>query len=93
MLPKLAVGALRLVANSNDPGATGFGTSMRNIFRGPFQPDVDLSINKTVHITERHPFVFRADAFNLFNHPVFNIPTCSTSFGRRRRAPVAPGEC
>jgi Carboxypeptidase regulatory-like domain/TonB dependent receptor len=62
------------VANSNDPGATGFGTSMRNIYRGPFQSDVDFSISKSFHITERHRFVFRADAFNLFNHPIFSIP-------------------
>jgi hypothetical protein len=62
------------VANSNDPGATGFGTPMRNIYRGPFQQDVDVSVSKSFHITERHRFVFRADAFNLFNHPVFSIP-------------------
>src|SRR6266403_2418967 len=63
------------VANSNDGGATGFGTSMRNIYRGPFQQDVDVSVSKSFHITERHRFVFRADAFNLFNHPVFSIPS------------------
>jgi hypothetical protein len=66
------------VANNNDPGATGFGTSMRNIFRGPFQQDVDFSVSKSFHIAERHRFVFRADAFNLFNHPVFSIPTCGS---------------
>jgi Carboxypeptidase regulatory-like domain/TonB dependent receptor len=66
------------VANNNDPGATGFGTSMRNIFRGPFQQDVDFSISKSFHITEKHHFQFRADAFNLFNHPVFSIPTCGS---------------
>jgi len=67
------------VANSNDPGATGFGTPMRNIYRGPFQSDVDFSITKSFHITEKHRFVFRADAFNLFNHPVFSIPTNSNT--------------
>lgn len=66
------------VANNNDAGATGFGTSMRNIYRGPFQQDVDFAVTKTFHITERHQFAFRADAFNLFNHPVFSIPTCSS---------------
>jgi hypothetical protein len=59
-------------------GATGFGTYMRNIYRGPFQEDVDFSITKNFHITEKHHIEFRADAFNLFNHPVFSIPTCST---------------
>jgi hypothetical protein len=62
------------VANNNDPGATGFGTGMRNIYRGPFQSNVDFSISKSFHITEKHRFVFRADAFNVFNHPVFSIP-------------------
>ena len=76
-----------VVANSTDSGATGFGTSMRNIYRGPFQQDVDLSLSKSFHILEKHRFVFRADAFNLFNHPVFSIPsslgfTSRSSFGR-----------
>jgi len=66
-----------VVANGA-PGATGFGTYMRNIFRGPFQQDVDFSIIKTFHIMEKHNILFRADAFNLVNHPVFSIPTCST---------------
>ena len=62
------------VANSSD-ASTGFGTPMRNIYRGPFQSDVDFSISKSFHITEKHRFVFRADAFNLFNHPIFSIPS------------------
>jgi carboxypeptidase family protein/TonB-dependent receptor-like protein len=67
------------VANNNDPGATGFGTlGMRNIYRGPFQQDVDFSVTKEFHITEKHHILFRTDFFNLFNHPVFSIPTCST---------------
>ena len=66
------------VANSTDSGATGFGTPMRNIYRGPFQSDADFALSKSFHITEKHKFLFRADAFNLFNHPVFSIPTCGS---------------
>jgi hypothetical protein len=66
------------VANGS-PDATGFGSpGFRNAFRGPFQSDVDFSITKAFHISERYQLLLRADAFNLFNHPVFSIPTCAT---------------
>jgi Carboxypeptidase regulatory-like domain/TonB dependent receptor len=64
---------------AGDSSSTGFGSpSMRNIYRGPFQESVDFSIMKNFHIGERHRIQFRTDFFNLFNHPVFSIPTCTT---------------
>jgi len=61
----------------------GFSTAWgpdgsRNIYRGPFQQDWDFALLKKFHIEERHQILFRADFFNIFNHPVFNIPTIST---------------
>jgi hypothetical protein len=73
--------------NSAGAGATGYGTTPRNAFRGPRQQNWDMSLMKRFHIGERHQFQFRTDFFNLFNHPVFrspaavNIGTPST-FGR-----------
>ncbi|MFL6256548.1 MAG: TonB-dependent receptor domain-containing protein [Pyrinomonadaceae bacterium] len=58
-----------------NPGATGFGNTPRNAFRGPRQSNWDLSLIKHFHIGERHQFQFRSDFFNLFNHPVFRFPS------------------
>jgi hypothetical protein len=64
---------------AGDSSSTDFGSpGMRNIYRGPFQESVDFSIMKNFHIGERHQIQFRTDFFNLFNHPVFSIPTCTT---------------
>jgi len=60
---------------ASNPGATGFGNTPRNAFRGPRQSDWDMSIMKHFHIAERHQFEFRTDFFNLFNHPVFRFPS------------------
>jgi hypothetical protein len=67
------------VAFAGDSISSGFGgPGLRNIYRGPFQESVDFSIMKNFRIAERHQVQFRADFFNLFNHPVFSIPTCGT---------------
>jgi hypothetical protein len=62
---------------AGDAFSNGFGTpGMRNIYHGPFQENVDFSVMKNFHIAERHQVQFRTDFFNIFNHPVFSIPTC-----------------
>ena len=64
---------------AGDSSSTGFGSpGMRNIYRGPLQESVDFSITKTFPMSERRHIQFRTDFFNLFNHPVFSIPTCTT---------------
>jgi hypothetical protein len=73
--------------NSAGAGATGYGTTPRNAFRGPRQQNWDMSLMKRFHIGERHQFAFRTDFFNLFNHPVFRSPSAvnigtPTTFGR-----------
>jgi hypothetical protein len=60
--------------NGAKDSATGFGNIPRNAFRGPFQQDWDFSASKTFRFAERNEFQFRADFFNLFNHPIFNFP-------------------
>jgi outer membrane receptor protein involved in Fe transport len=42
-----------------------------NSFRGPTFKDVDLSVSRDFHIGERCVVGFRAEAFNIFNHPNF----------------------
>ncbi len=51
-----------------------FGDSGNGSLRGPDQVDVDFSAIKDFHITERQTVQIRAELFNLFNHPQFQIP-------------------
>jgi hypothetical protein len=55
------------------PGAT-IGTVGRNSLRGPAYFQLDLSGMKNFVITERVKMQFRADIFNIFNHPNFENP-------------------
>lgn len=58
----------------DDGIATGFGNLGRNIYRGPFQQNWDLSLIRNFSITERNKLRFTADFFDIFNHPAFSIP-------------------
>ncbi len=42
-----------------------------NSFRGPTFKDVDLSVSREFHFGERCQLRFRAEAFNILNHPNF----------------------
>jgi len=57
-----------------------YGTSGRNLFRGPFQVRFDASLGKTFTITERVRARFNCDVFNLFNHPSFDTPNNDVTF-------------
>ena len=50
------------------------GNAGRNSFRGPSFKNVDMSISKTWHFKERYSAQFRAEFFNLFNHPTVGNP-------------------
>lgn len=54
--------------------ATGFGNAGRNILKAPGFQDIDFSISKNTLIKERVSLQFRAEAFNLFNHPNLGQP-------------------
>jgi hypothetical protein len=51
-----------------------FGNAGRNIVDGPGYQNVNASIVKNTRVSERINLQFRAEAFNLFNHPNFNLP-------------------
>ena len=62
-----------------------FGDAGRNILNGPSYQNVNVSLMKNTHFSERVNLQFRAEAFNLFNHPNFNLPDNflgSPTFGR-----------
>jgi hypothetical protein len=63
------------IPNSAGAGVTGYGTTPRNAFRGPFQQNWDFSLMKTTQIKEGHEFQIRMDMFNVWNHPVFGFPS------------------
>ncbi len=65
------------------PPALGtFGTSGRNIWRDSGIRNVDLSITKEWKFRERLAAQFRAEVFNIFNHPNFTNPYgASSGFG------------
>jgi hypothetical protein len=60
------------------------GNEGRNTFVGPSFVDTDFSLIKDTKITERVGTEFRAEAFDIFNHPNFGDPNLnvgSSSFG------------
>lgn len=54
------------------PGA--YGTAGRNIVTGPRLLGLDISLQKEEKIFESLKLQFRADVYNLLNHPNFNLP-------------------
>ena len=57
------------------------GTLGRNVLIGPGIRTVDLSLFKDFPITERIKFEFRAEAFNIANHPQFSNPNTDITAG------------
>lgn len=56
------------------PGTQHFGTLGRNSLKGPAYRNLDFAIAKTTALNERVKLQFRAEFFNLFNHPNFGSP-------------------
>jgi hypothetical protein len=68
-----------------ESGTPRFGTAGRNILFGPGLDQWDVSFIKRNRISERFSLEFRAQFFNVFNHPSFGRPaatTDSTGFGQ-----------
>ncbi len=65
------------LANGAAGDATGFGNAGRNCVIGPPQKNIDFTAGKTFQITERQSLRFRAEFFNLFNHPSFANPSAT----------------
>lgn len=51
-----------------------FGNAGRNILTGPGFASVDLSLHKSFRLREGWRLQFRAESFNGFNHPNFQVP-------------------
>ncbi|HXS13410.1 MAG TPA: carboxypeptidase regulatory-like domain-containing protein [Acidobacteriaceae bacterium] len=89
-----------LSAFTNAPLGT-FGTARRNSLYAPGYSDVDLSVFKNTHVTERLTLQLRAELFNLFNRINYAPPSASVggsatlydTIGDWNGAPgIGPGE-
>ncbi len=60
------------------PPAGSFGNAGRNSLPGPDFNEFDLSLSKITAIGDRASLEFRAEFFNLANHPNFAVPTNTT---------------
>ncbi len=58
-----------------------FGDAPRNLFRGPGTWQVDMGTAKTIAFGERASLEFRAEFYNIFNHPQLGQPqtTCTVT--------------
>jgi len=71
------------------PVAGTYGDAGRNILRASGLQQLDLSLLKTTKVNERFSVQFRAEFFNVYNHPNFaspaasgnNLLTAGSSFG------------
>jgi hypothetical protein len=64
------------------PGLPSFGNAARNSIIGPKWFDSDLSVVKIVPVGEDVKVQFRAEAYNVFNHPNLGNPnSCVDCFG------------
>ncbi len=71
------------------PAFGTFGNAGRNTLDGPGYENVNLSLLKNTRLSERFNLQLRAEAFNLLNHPNFDLPDNflgSPTFGRIRSA-------
>jgi hypothetical protein len=55
-------------------GSRHFGNLGRNALRGPAFKELNFSVFKNTNLTERVVLQFRAEFFNILNHPNFSNP-------------------
>lgn len=68
------------VAPANDT----WGDSPRDVARGPGVWQIDMGLGKHIPLTEQVRLEFRAEFFNIFNHPQYGLPNATfgvSSFG------------
>ncbi|HEV3481522.1 MAG TPA: carboxypeptidase regulatory-like domain-containing protein [Candidatus Acidoferrales bacterium] len=74
-------------------GGTGFGNSMVGSVMGPGQHNWDMSVLKNTRVTEGTSVEFRAEFYNIWNHPQFNEPfnnIAAGTFGTITSSSVPP---
>jgi Carboxypeptidase regulatory-like domain len=73
---------------------TGWGNSQIGIITGPGQWNWDMSLQKNTKVTEWGTLQFRAEFYNVWNHPQFSNPLSTSftapTFGQINSTSVAP---
>jgi hypothetical protein len=74
------------IAAFTTPANGVFGDAGRDAVIGPDLFQIDLALQKDTRLSERMGLIFRADVFNVFNHPELGSPNLNISspatFGR-----------
>jgi hypothetical protein len=68
-----------------------YGSAGQGILEGPGFKNVDFSVLKNMQVYEKLRLQFRAEFFNLFNTPQFNVPNSSLSSANNFLPTVAGG--
>lgn len=76
-----------------DTFENGYTSGGRNIFRGPFQNRFDFGASKNFTLTERFVLRYDVNAFNIFNHPSFDIPNNNVDFNAFCNPPSSSFSC
>ena len=69
-----------------------FGNLGRNALRGPGISQLDLTLSKSLAVTERVKLQFRAECFNILNKAVFAVPGGSTPRLADATGTLQPGQ-
>ncbi|MBS1799201.1 MAG: TonB-dependent receptor [Acidobacteria bacterium] len=56
------------------PAPGTFGNARRNDLSGPNLAQLDMTLGKSFHTTERYTLDFKAEVFNILNHPNYSNP-------------------
>ena len=89
------------IAAFSNPAVGTWGNAGADIVTGPNLFQIDAALAKDTKLTERMGLVFRADVFNVFNHPELGPPNLNFSapatFGRitslLNTSPIGTGGC
>ena len=63
------------------PAFGTYGNLGRGVYSGPGLANLDVSITKNTQISERTSLQFRAEFFNILNHPNFGTPNATVFSG------------
>jgi hypothetical protein len=70
------------IASYGIPAPYTYGNAGRDTLVGPGRTNLDLSLFKSFTIHEQTRVEFRAEAFNVFNHPQFGLPNPNIGNGQ-----------
>ena len=83
--------AFEIPALNSAGNASIFGNAPRDLLNGPGTWQVDLGAGKTVSLGERARIEFRAEAYNVFNHPQLGQPSATCGGNGSSSGPTACG--